>query len=56
MVTNVMETNDRRDTHGGVPPDEDAGTFDRSFKYAIIVYAVAEFFAIALLLWYKCAR
>ena len=56
MVTNVMETNDRRDTHGGVPPDDDAGTLDRSFKYAIIVYAVAEFFAIALLLWYKFAR
>ena len=35
---------------------EDAGTFDRSFKYAVIVYAVVEFFAIALLLYYKLAR
>jgi hypothetical protein len=36
--------------------DEDAGTFDRSFKYAVIVYAVVEFFAIALVLYYKLAR
>ena len=36
--------------------DEDAGTFDRSFKYAVIIYAVVEFFAIALLLYYKLAR
>jgi hypothetical protein len=34
----------------------DAGTFDRSFKYAVIVYAVVEFIAIALLLYYKKAR
>ena len=36
--------------------DEDAGTYDRSFKYAVIIYAVVEFFAIALLLYYKLAR
>lgn len=36
--------------------DEGAGTFDRSFKYAVVVYAVVEFFAIALLLYYKLAR
>lgn len=35
---------------------EGAGTSERSFKYAVIVYAVAEFFAIALLLYYKLAR
>ena len=35
---------------------EEAGTFDRSFKYALIVYAVVEFFAIALLLYHKLAR
>lgn len=39
-----------------VAPDEDAGTFDRGFKYALIVYAVVEFFAIALVLYYKLAR
>ncbi len=39
-----------------VTNDEDAGNFDRSFKYAVIVYAVVEFFAIALLLYYKLAR
>jgi hypothetical protein len=51
-----MKTKDRRDTDRGAPPDEDAGTFDRSFKYAVIVYAVVEFFAIALALWYKATR
>ena len=34
----------------------DAGTFERSFKYAVIAYAVAEFVAIALLLYHKAAR
>ena len=48
-----MKTDDR---HDDAPPDEDAGTFDRSFKYAVIIYAVVEFFAIALALWYKFAR
>jgi hypothetical protein len=46
-------TKDKRDRF---TPDEDAGTFDRSFKYAVIIYAVVEFFAIALLLYYKLAR
>ena len=36
--------------------EEDAGTFDRSFKYAVIIYAVVEFFAIALVIYYKLAR
>ena len=48
-----MKTNGR----GGVTPaGEDAGTFDRSFKYGVIVYAVVEFFAIALVLYYEAAR
>ena len=48
-----MKTNGR-----GVvtPADADAGASDRSFKCAVIVYAVVEFFAIALALWYKAAR
>ena len=46
----------RQDGREGVADDEDAGTLDRSFKYAIIVYAVVEFFAIALLIYYKLAR
>jgi len=53
---NVMETDDRHDGRGVETPDEDAGTSDRSFKYAVIIYAVVEFFAIALALWYKFAR
>ena len=48
-----LKTNDR---HGGTRPGGDSGTFDRSFKYAVIVYAVVEFFAVALLLYYKLAR
>jgi hypothetical protein len=39
-----------------VTHDEEAGTFDRSFKYAVIAYAVVEFIAIALLIYYKLAR
>lgn len=39
-----------------IKQDEDAGNFDRSCKYAVIIYAVVEFFAIALLLYYKLAR
>ncbi|HEX7313001.1 MAG TPA: hypothetical protein VF297_03725 [Pyrinomonadaceae bacterium] len=46
-------TNDKR---ARATRDEDAGTFDRSFKYAVIIYAVVEFFAIALVLYYKLAR
>ena len=49
---NVMKKTGR----GAAAPDEDAGTFDRSFKYAVVVYAVVEFFAIALVLYYKLAR
>jgi uncharacterized membrane protein len=41
---------------GGDDPAADAGTFDRSFRYAIIIYAVVEFVAIALLVYYKAAR
>ena len=49
---NVMKKNEREvETPGG-----DAGTFDRSFRYAVIIYAVVEFFAIALVLYYKLAR
>jgi hypothetical protein len=39
-----------------VTPGEDAGAFDRSFRCAVIIYAVVEFFAIALVLYYKLAR
>lgn len=46
----------KTDGQGGDAPFEDAGTFDRSFKYGVIVYAVVEFFAIALALWYRAAR
>ena len=46
----------KKEQRGGVAPDEDAGTFDRSFKYAVIIYAVVEFFAIALVIYYKLAR
>jgi len=42
--------------HGGEGSDEDAGTFDRSFKYALIAYAVAEFIAIALFVYHKVTR
>ena len=38
------------------PRDADTGTFDRSFKYAVIIYAVVEFIAIALIIYYKVAR
>jgi hypothetical protein len=48
---------EKTETDGGTSPvEEDAGTFDRSFKYAIIIYAVVEFIAIALVLYYKFAR
>ena len=49
---NVLKQNRRAAT----TPDADAGTCDRSFKYAVIIYAVVEFFAIALMLYYKLAR
>jgi hypothetical protein len=44
------------DRQKGAPPDEGAGTFERSFKYAVIAYAVVEFIAIALVVYYKAAR
>ena len=40
----------------GAPREGGAGTFDRSFKYAVIAYAVVEFIAIALVVYYKAAR
>ena len=46
----------KREGRAGAARVEGAGTSDRSFKYAVIVYAVVEFFAIALLLYYKLAR
>jgi hypothetical protein len=53
-TSNAVKTDD---ADGGEPPgEEDAGTFDRSFKYAVIVYAVVEFVAIALALYYYAAR
>ncbi|HEX8500568.1 MAG TPA: hypothetical protein VF659_08260 [Pyrinomonadaceae bacterium] len=44
------------ETKGGAPPDEDARAFDRRFKYAVIIYAVVESAAIALLLYHEAAR
>ena len=46
----------KRESRTVATHEEDAGTFDRGFKYAVIVYAVVEFFAIALLIYYKLAR
>ena len=46
----------KRSEGGAAQTGEGAGTFDRSFKYAVIIYAVVEFFAIALVLYYKLAR
>lgn len=46
----------KRSEDDAATTDEDAGTFDRSFKYAVIIYAVVEFFAIALVIYYKLAR
>ena len=40
----------------GAPPAGDAGNFDRSFEYAVIAYAVVEFIAIALVVYYKATR
>lgn len=45
-----------KDGRAETSPGEDAGAFDRGFKYAVVVYAVAEFFAVALLLYHKLAR
>lgn len=46
----------KKDEGARVTQDEEAGTSDRSFRVAVVVYAVVEFFAIALLLYYKLAR
>ena len=46
----------KKDKGVRVTHDEEAGTSDRGFEYAVIIYAVVEFFAIALLLYYKLAR
>ena len=46
----------KQDGRGAAAAGEDAGTFDRSFEYAVIIYAVVEFFAIALVLYYRLAR
>ena len=52
-----MKTDRREpDEEAGAPPDEGAGTFDRSFKYAVIAYAVIEFIAIALVVYYQATR
>ncbi len=46
----------KKETDTAAARGGDPGTFDRSFNYAVIIYAVVEFFAIALLLYYKLAR
>ena len=48
--------NEAGDGRAGATPAEDAGTFDRSFRYAVIIYAVVEFVAIALVVCYKLTR
>ncbi len=40
----------------GAEAGGDAGTFDRSFRYAVVAYAVLEFFAVALVLYCKFTR
>ena len=35
---------------------EGASPFGRAFKYALIIYAVVEFVAVALVVYYKAAR
>lgn len=52
MKTDGQEPDERE----GAPPGGDAGNFDRSFKYAVIAYAVIEFIAIALIFYYKATR
>ncbi|HEX8283769.1 MAG TPA: hypothetical protein VF588_10465 [Pyrinomonadaceae bacterium] len=46
----------KKNADGDSRPDEGAGTFDRSFKYAVIIYAVVEFLAVALLVYHKATR
>jgi large-conductance mechanosensitive channel len=35
---------------------EGAAGFDRTFRYALVIYAVVEFVAIALVVYYKVSR
>lgn len=46
----------KKDESPRVTTEEETGAGDRSFRVAVAVYALVEFFAIALLLWYKLAR
>lgn len=52
MKTDRQQTDEQADAS----PEEDAGNFDRSFKYALIAYAVIEFIAIALVVYYQMTR
>ena len=52
MKTDGQQTDEQADA----PPEGDAGNFDRSFKYALIAYAVIEFIAIALVVYYQMTR
>ena len=52
----IRSVNVMKKEHGAATTGEDAGTFDRSFRYGIIIYVVVEFFAIALVIYYKLAR
>ncbi|MBA2501681.1 MAG: hypothetical protein H0V27_02260 [Pyrinomonadaceae bacterium] len=36
--------------------DEDSTAFNRRFKYAVYVYAIIEFIALALVIYYKTYR
>jgi hypothetical protein len=57
LAGSAMKTDRRKnDEQADAPPDEGAGTFDRSFKYAVIAYAVIEFIAIALVVYYQATR
>jgi hypothetical protein len=60
-------TTTKPDEGAGARPDADEGrvgagrvaassAFDRTFKYALVAYAVIEFIAIALFVYYKVAR
>jgi hypothetical protein len=57
FAENAMQTDRRQpDEQRDAPREEDAGSFDRSFKYALIAYAVIEFIAIALVVYYQMTR
>ncbi len=36
--------------------DEDSSSFNRRFKYAVYAYAIIEFIALALVVYYKTYR